>query len=259
MKLFDSHCHLNDEKFNEDREELILKLDNEGVEKLVTAGYSLESSKESINLANRYNFIYATIGISPNDIPDNINGIKEEIDQLNELYRTSEKIVAVGEIGLDYHWNTENKDLQRYAFIEQIKLANKLELPIQIHTRDAVMDTIDILKTNDVKCGGIFHCCPFNRELVKEGLKLGFYISFAGPTTFKNSKNASEIINMVPDDRLLVETDSPYLSPEPYRGKRNDPRKVQYILMKIAEVKGRTFEEVQNMAYENAKRIFRIK
>ncbi len=259
MKLFDSHCHLNDEKFNEDREELILKLNNEGVEKLVTAGYSLESSKESINLANRYNFIYATIGISPNDIPDNINGIKEEIDQLNELYRTSEKIVAVGEIGLDYHWNTENKDLQRYAFIEQIKLANKLELPIQIHTRDAVMDTIDILKTNDVKCGGIFHCCPFNRELVKEGLKLGFYISFAGPTTFKNSKNASEIINMVPDDRLLVETDSPYLSPEPYRGKRNDPRKVQYILMKIAEVKGRTFEEVQNMAYENAKRIFRIK
>ena len=259
MKLFDSHCHLNDEKFNEDREELILKLNNEGVEKLVTAGYSLESSKESINLANRYNFIYATIGISPNDIPDNINGIKEEIDQLNELYRTSEKIVAVGEIGLDYHWNTENKDLQRYAFIEQIKLANKLELPIQIHTRDAVMDTIDILKTNDVKCGGIFHCCPFNRELVKEGLKLGFYISFAGPTTFKNSKNASEIINMVPDDRLLVETDSPYLSPEPYRGKRNDPRKVQYILMKIAEVKGRTFEEVQNMAYENPKRIFRIK
>lgn len=259
MKLFDSHCHLNDEKFNEDREELILKLNNEGVEKLVTEGYSLESSKESINLANRYNFIYATIGISPNDIPDNINGIKEEIDQLNELYRTSEKIVAVGEIGLDYHWNTENKDLQRYAFIEQIKLANKLELPIQIHTRDAVMDTIDILKTNDVKCGGIFHCCPFNRELVKEGLKLGFYISFAGPTTFKNSKNASEIINMVPDDRLLVETDSPYLSPEPYRGKRNDPRKVQYILMKIAEVKGRTFEEVQNMAYENAKRIFRIK
>ena len=259
MKLFDSHCHLNDEKFNEDREELILKLNNEGVEKLVTAGYSLESSKESINLANRYNFIYATIGISPNDIPDNINGIKEEIDQLNELYRTSEKIVAVGEIGLDYHWNTENKDLQRYAFIEQIKLANKLELPIQIHTKDTVMDTIDILKTNDVKCGGIFHCCPFNRELVKEGLKLGFYISFAGPTTFKNSKNASEIINMVPDDRLLVETDSPYLSPEPYRGKRNDPRKVQYILMKIAEVKGRTFEEVQNMAYENAKRIFRIK
>ena len=258
MKLFDSHCHLNDEKFNEDRDELILKLNNEGVEKLVTAGYSLESSKEAINLASRYNFIYATIGISPNDIPDNINGIKEEIDQLNELYKTSEKIVAVGEIGLDYHWNTRNKDLQQYAFIEQIKLANKLELPIQIHTRDAVMDTIDILKTNQVKYGGIFHCCPFNRELVKEGLKLGFYISFAGPTTFKNSKNASEIINMVPDDRFLVETDSPYLSPEPYRGKRNEPRNVQYILRKIAQVKEKTFEEVQNMAYENAKRIFRI-
>ncbi len=258
MKLFDSHCHLNDERFNEDREELILKLNNEGVEKLVTAGYSLKSSKEAINLANKYNFIYATIGISPNDIPDNINELEEEIKQLKELYKTSEKIVAVGEIGLDYHWDTENKDLQRYAFIEQIKLANKLELPIQIHTRDAVMDTIDILKTNDVKYGGIFHCCPFNRELVKEGLKLGFFISFAGPTTFKNSKNSSEIINMVPNDRFLVETDSPYLSPEPYRGKRNDPRNVQYILMKIAEVKGKTFEEVQNLAYENAKRIFRI-
>ena len=259
MEFFDSHSHYNDEKFDVDREQIIKETYESGITKFVCAGYNIKSSIFSLELSKKHEYIYSIIGISPNDIPDNIKGIKEEIDQLNELYRTSEKIVAVGEIGLDYHWNTENKDLQRYAFIEQIKLANKLELPIQIHTRDAVMDTIDILKTNDVKCGGIFHCCPFNRELVKEGLKLGFYISFAGPTTFKNSKNASEIINMVPDDRLLVETDSPYLSPEPYRGKRNDPRKVQYILMKIAEVKGRTFEEVQNMAYENAKRIFRIK
>ena len=258
MKLFDSHCHLNDERFNEDRESLIIALKNEGVEKLVTAGYSLESSKEAIKLSNKYDFIYATIGISPNDVPDNNEKLGQEIEQLKEVYKMSKKIVAVGEIGLDYHWNTENKELQKYAFIEQIKLANELDLPIQIHTRDAVMDTLEILKANSVKNGGIFHCCPFNRELVKEGLKLGFYISFAGPTTFKNSKNAAEIINMVPNDKFLVETDSPYLAPEPHRGTRNDPRNVQFIIKKIAEEKGKTFEEVQNMAYENAKRIFRI-
>ena len=163
MKLFDSHCHLNDERFNEDRESLIIALKNEGVEKLVTAGYSLESSKEAIKLANKYDFIYATIGISPNDVPDNNEKLGQEIEQLKEVYKMSKKIVAVGEIGLDYHWNTENKELQKYAFIEQIKLANELDLPIQIHTRDAVMDTLEILKAKSVKNGGIFHSCPFNR------------------------------------------------------------------------------------------------
>ena len=139
-------------------------------------------------MLKKSDFIYATIGISPNDIPETKNELQEQINELKELYKTSEKIVAVGEIGLDYHWNTENKELQKEAFIEQIKLANELNLPIQIHTRDAVMDTIEILKNNKVNKKGIFHCCPFNRELVKEGLKLDFYISFAGPTTFKNSK-----------------------------------------------------------------------
>ena len=258
MKLFDSHCHLDDVKFDEDRDTLIPKLHEEGVDILVSAGYSLEGTKRAIELAKKNDFIYATIGISPNDIPETKNELQEQINELKELYKTSEKIVAVGEIGLDYHWNTENKELQKEAFIEQIKLANELNLPIQIHTRDAVMDTIEILKNNKVNKKGIFHCCPFNRELVKEGLKLDFYISFAGPTTFKNSKNAPEIINMVPDDRFLVETDSPYLSPEPFRGRRNDPRNVRYIIEKIAEVKGKTFEEIQDMAYENAKRIFSI-
>lgn len=258
MKLFDSHCHLNDEKFNDDRESLIIELKNEGVEKLVTAGYSLKSSIEAIKLASKYDFIYATIGVSPNDIPENIASIDKEIEQLKDLYKNHKKIVAVGEIGLDYHWNTENKELQKYAFIEQIKLANNLGLPIQIHTRDAVMDTLEILKANPVTNGGIFHCCPFNRELVKEGLKLGFYISFAGPTTFKNSKNAPEIINLVPNNKFLVETDSPYLAPEPNRGKRNDPRNVQFILRKIAEEKGESFEDIEKYAFENAKKIFKI-
>lgn len=258
MKLFDSHCHLTDEKFDEDRKELINKIQSDGVEILVTAGYSLESSKDAIKLANKYPFIYTTIGISPNDIPESKEKINEEIEELKKLYNTNKKIVAVGEIGLDYHWNIENKELQKYAFVKQIELANELNLPIQIHTRDAVMDTIEILKKYKVNNRGIFHCCPFNRELVKEGLKLGFYISFAGPTTFKNSKNAEEIINIVPDDKCLVETDSPYLAPEPHRGKRNDPRNVKYIIEKIAKVKGKMFEEIEKIVNMNAKKIFRI-
>lgn len=258
MKLFDSHCHLTDEKFNEDREELIAKLQSEGVEKIVTAGYSLESSKESIKLAMEYTFMYTTIGISPNDIPESKEEIDKEIIELKELYNKDKKIMAVGEIGLDYHWNMENKELQKYAFIKQIELANELDLPIQIHTREAVMDTLEILKNNKVSNGGIFHCCPLNRELVKEGLKLGFYISFAGPITFKNSRNAEEIIKMVPDDKFLVETDSPYLAPEPKRGTRNDPRNVKYIIEKIAKEKEKTFEEIEDISYVNAKRIFKI-
>ena len=258
MKLFDSHCHLTDEKFNEDREELIAKLQSEGVEKIVTAGYSLESSKESIKLAREYTFMFTTIGISPNDIPESKEEIDKEIIELKELYNKDKKIMAVGEIGLDYHWNMENKELQKYAFIKQIELANELDLPIQIHTREAVMDTLEILKNNKVSNGGIFHCCPLNRELVREGLKLGFYISFAGPITFKNSRNAEEIIKMVPDDKFLVETDSPYLAPEPKRGTRNDPRNVKYIIEKIAKEKEKTFEEIEDISYVNAKRIFKI-
>ena len=258
MKLFDTHCHLDDERFNEDREELIENLRKDGVDRLVTAGYSLEGSKRAIELSKKYDFIYATIGISPNDVPETMEELDKELKVIEEIYKNDEKIVAVGEIGLDYHWNTENKDIQKKAFIKQIELANKLNLPIQIHTRDAVMDTLEILKNHSVNKKGIFHCCPLNRELVKEGLKLGFYISFAGPTTFKNSKNASEIIQLVPDDKMLVETDSPYLSPEPFRGKRNDPRNVQYIIKKIAEVKEKSFEDIEKIVYENANRIFDI-
>ena len=259
MKLFDSHCHLNDEKFNEDRKELIENLRKQGVKRLVTAGYSIESSKEAIKLSKEYDFIYATIGISPNDVPKTLEDLDKDLNSIKDLYKEGEKIVAVGEIGLDYYWNTENKEIQKEAFKRQIELANNLNLPIQIHTREAIADTLEILKDNKVNRKGIFHCCPFNRELVKEGLKLGFYISFAGPTTFKNSKNATEIIKMVPDDKMLVETDSPYLSPEPFRGKRNDPSRVQYIIKKIAEVKEKSFEEIEKMVYENANTIFNLK
>lgn len=258
MKLFDSHAHLDDEKFDEDREELIKVIHQEGIEKFVSAGYNLESSKKAIDLAKKYECIYATVGISPNDVPQTEEELWKMLAQMEEMARQNSKVVAIGEIGLDYHWNTENKEWQKKAFIEQIKIANKLNLPIQIHTREAVMDTLEILKQNKVNQKGIFHCCPLNRELVKEGLKLGFYISFAGPVTFKNSKNADEIIEMVPDDKMLIETDSPYLSPEPLRGRRNDPRNVKYIAKKVADVKGLSLEEVAKITYENAEKIFEI-
>ena len=259
MKFFDNHAHLDDEKFDEDREELIKKIHNDEIDKFVSAGYSLESSKKSIELSKKYDFIYSTCGVSPNDIPQTEEELWKELSEIKKLAKENNKVVAIGEIGLDYHWNTENKELQKKAFIEQIIIANELNLPIQIHTRDAVMDTLEILKQNNVNKKGIFHCCPLNRELVKEGLKLGFYISFAGPVTFKNSKNANEIIEMVPNEKMLIETDSPYLSPEPLRGKRNDPRNVKYIAKKIAEVKNITIEEVADITYENAMKILNLK
>ena len=260
MKLFDSHAHLTDEKFNIDREDVINKIKISGVERLVNAGYSLEGSKQAIELAQKYDFIYSTCGISPNDIPQTEEELWKNIDEIEQLVTNNSKVVAIGEIGLDYYWekDIERQDLQKKAFIRQIKLANKLELPIVIHTREAVMDTLQILKENKVIKKGIFHCCPLNRELVKEALKLDFYISFAGPVTFKNSKNADEIIKMVPDNKMLIETDSPYLSPEPFRGKRNDSSNVRYVAQKIADVKGMTLEKVADVTYENANRIFDI-
>ena len=256
MEFFDSHAHLDDEKFNEDREELIPEIKKAGITKFISAGYSLEGSIRAIELSKKYDFIYPTCGISPNDIPQTEEELWKSLAKIEELIKENSKIVAVGEIGLDYYWEKENKEMQKLAFIEQIKIANKYDLPIVIHTREAVMDTLEILKENSVNKKGIFHCCPLNRELVKEALKLGFYISFAGPVTFKNSKNANEIIEMVPNDKMLIETDSPYLSPEPLRGRRNDPRNVKYIAQKIADVKNMTIEEVAKQTYENAEKIY---
>lgn len=254
MEFFDSHSHYNDEKFDEDREDVIAKTYKEGITKWICAGYNIASSKKAIDIAKKHDPIYAICGISPNDVPESII----ELEKLLENHK-QKKIVAIGEIGLDYYWNTENKDLQKEIFKAQIEIANKLALPIVIHTREAVIDTLEILKQNEVKKRGIFHCCPMNRELIKEALKLGYYISFAGPVTFKNVKNAEEIVNMVPQDRLLIETDSPYLAPEPKRGIRNTSINVQYIASKIAEFRGTSREEMAKVTYENAKRIFEIK
>lgn len=260
MKLFDSHAHYDDEKFDEDRDDVIQSIYNSGVDKFISAGYSLESSKNAIDLTNKYEFIYTTVGISPNDVKTTMQETIEDIAELERIINREEnkKIVGIGEIGLDYYWNKENKEIQKQAFIKQIELANKLNLPITIHTREAVADTLEILKQHPVNKKGVFHCCPLNRELVKEALKLGFYISFAGPVTFKNSKNAQEIVEMVPNDRLLIETDSPYLAPEPVRGTRNDSRNVKYIAEKIANIKQLQIEEVAEITYQNTLIIFNI-
>lgn len=258
MELFDSHAHLDDERFNNDRETLIQQIREAGITKLISAGYSLEGSKKAKELAEKYNFIYATSGISPNDIPQTKDELWIQLDEIEKLAKESKKIVAIGEIGLDYYWEQNNKELQKIAFIKQIELANKLGLPIVIHTREAVMDTIELIKQNKVILKGVFHCCPLNRELVKEALKLGFYISFAGPVTFKNSKNADEVISMVPNEKILIETDSPYLSPEPLRGRRNDSRNVKFIAQKIADVKQLSLDEVARFTYQNAQKLFNI-
>ena len=260
MRLFDSHAHYDDEKFDEDRDDVIQSIYNSGVDKFISAGYSLESSKNAIKLANKYEFIYTTVGISPNDVKTTMQETIEDIEELERIINREEnkKIVGIGEIGLDYYWNKENKEIQKQAFIKQIELANKLNLPITIHTREAVADTLEILKQHPVNKKGVFHCCPLNRELVKEALKLGFYISFAGPVTFKNSKNAQEIVEMVPNDRMLIETDSPYLAPEPVRGTRNDSRNVKYIAEKIASIKQLQVEEIAEITYQNTLRIFNI-
>ena len=259
MGLFDSHSHFNDEKFDEDREKTIDEIVKSGVTNFITAGYSVESSKKAIEIAKKYDFIYTTAGVSPNDIPQDEDELWKQLAEIENIAKNNGKVLAIGEIGLDYYWNTENKELQKLAFIEQIKIANKLNLPIVIHTREAVMDTLQILKENKVENTGIFHCCPQNRELIKEGLKLGFYISFAGPITFKNSKNAVEMINLVPNDRILIETDSPYLAPEPVRGTRNTPVNVKFVAQKIASSKELSLEEIEKITVENTKKILKIR
>lgn len=262
MEYFDSHCHYTDEWFEDDQEKIIKDVYNFGVTKLVSAGYSLDGSKKGLKLAKKYDFIYTTLGISPNDLTENY---KEDINKLEQIlqYEISkqnykEKIVAIGEIGLDYHYDT-NKDWQKESFISQINLANKYNLPIVIHERDAVMDCLEILKTHKVKKCGIFHCCQFNRELIKEALKMGYYISFSGTVTFKNATHAEESANQVPLNKMLIETDSPYLAPVPNRGKRNDSRNLKYIVEKIAEFRKDTPENIAKQTYKNALKIYEIK
>ncbi len=258
MEYFDTHAHYDDEKFEKDREEVLEKIFNAGVTKCINMGCDIKSSQKAIEIANNHDFIYCGVGLHPEEIPQSEEELLKTISQIKELATKNNKVVAIGEIGLDYYWKQDNKELQKHAFIKQIELANELKLPVSIHTRDAIDDMIAIIRKHKIECGGVLHCCPFNRELVKHGLENGLYIGFGGTSTFKNSKNAKEIVNIVPNDRILIETDSPYLSPEPKRGTRNDSSNLKHVVEKLAEYKGMNVEEIATITYKNGKKLFKM-
>lgn len=256
MEFFDTHMHLDDNKFDLDREEVINKIWNAGVTKCINMGCDVESSKKAINIAEKHSFIYAACGLHPEDIPQTEEDLWKTISEIKELALKNEKIVAIGEIGLDYYWRQDNKDLQKKAFEKQIELANELQLPVSIHTRDSIDDTISIIRKIKIERSGVLHCCPFNPELVKQGLNAGLYIGFGGTCTFKNSKNAPKIVEIVPLDKILIETDAPYLAPEPLRGTRNDSSNLKYVVQKLAEFKNITPEEMAKITFKNAQNLF---
>ena len=251
--------HLDDEKFEIDREEIIKKIYSAGVTKCICIGTNVETTKKAIQIANANNFIYASSGLHPEDIPQNENELWKTLDEIKNLAIENKKVIAIGEIGLDYYWRQDNKELQKKAFTKQIEIANELNLPVSIHTRDSIDDTIGIIRKIKIKSSGVLHCCPFNIELVKHGLATGLYIAFGGTCTFKNSKNAENIVKMVPMENLLIETDSPYLAPEPVRGTRNDSSNLKYIVQKIAEFKNVAPEFIAKKTYENAEKLFLIR
>ena len=250
--LFDSHAHLNDERFDEDREELINSLKAKGVDLVLNPGACIETSKSSVELANKYDFIYAAVGVHPHDVGEMT---EDDIETLRKLALENEKVKAIGEIGLDYYYDNSPREIQKKWFKRQIELANELKLPIIIHDRDAHGDTFEIIKnTKSPEIGCVLHCYSGNVELAKEYVKMGCYISIPGTVTFKNNKKTREVAKEIPLEYLLIETDSPYMAPEPHRGKRNDPSLVQFVADKIAQEKGISYEQVCEATKENAKR-----
>lgn len=254
--LIDTHAHLNAIQYNEDLEEVIERAQSEGVTTIVVVGFDRETITRAIELADTYEFIYATVGWHPVDAIDMTD---EDLKWIEELC-SHPKVVALGEMGLDYYWDKSPKDIQKEVFRKQIALAKKVKLPIIIHNREATSDIIEILQEeNASEVGGIMHCFTGSIEVAKQCIDMNFYISFGGPVTFKNAKKPKEVATEIPLDRLLIETDCPYLTPHPFRGKRNEPSYVKYVAEQIAELKGITFEEVAQKTSDNAKRFFGIK
>ena len=251
--LIDSHVHLNDEQLFTKVETLIYKAQDVGVEAFIVVGYDIESSKLAIELANMYESIYALIGIHPSEA----SYVKDSDIQWLEKNLSHPKVKGIGEIGLDYHWDKQFMDQQKTLFIKQIELANKHKMPISIHMRDATEDTYEILKAyKDKDLPGVMHCYSGSKESMKQFVDINMYISLAGPVTFKNAFAPKEVAKAVPIDRLLVETDAPYLSPVPYRGKQNQPRNVEFIAKEIAKLRGMSFKELSDHTYQNTVRLF---
>lgn len=253
--LFDTHVHLNDDQFKEDIEEVIKRAQEAGVSSMVVVGFDRATITRAMELIEEYAFIYAAIGWHPVDAIDMLD---EDLAWIEEL-SSHPKVVAIGEMGLDYHWDKSPRDIQKEVFRKQIRLAKKVKLPIVIHNREATADIVDILKEEHAEeVGGIMHCFSGSPEVAKECLNMNFYISLGGPVTFKNAKKPKEVAVEVPLDKLLIETDCPYLAPHPYRGKRNEPAYVKLVAEQIAELKGLTFEEVAVATNQNARKLFGI-
>ncbi|MFC5648878.1 TatD family hydrolase [Paenibacillus solisilvae] len=254
--LIDTHTHLDAHQFDEDRAEVIERARAAGVHKLVNIGFNRETIPTTMALAEQYEFIYAAVGWHPVDSIDMLPGDLEWIASLCD----HPKVVAIGEIGLDYHWDTSPKDVQQRVFRQQIQLAKQKRKPIVIHNRDAHEDVVRILKEEDAKdVGGIMHCYSGSWETAKKCLDMNFYISFGGPVTFKNARVPKEVLSKVPLDRILIETDAPYLAPHPHRGKRNESAFVRLVAETAAEITGKSVAEIAKITTENALKCFGIR
>ena len=255
MRYFDTHAHYNDEKFKDNLDEVISEYKNVGVDRVVNIGYNIESSKKAIDLSNAYSNTYVAIGIHPSDVD------KSSVSELEELYNkyNNGKIVAIGEIGLDYYWVKDNKEAQKELFKEQIKLANKLKLPIVVHSRDASLDTYNILKECPAKYGTLLHCFSPTDDLVRLVVENGYKVAFGGNITYNRAKSFQSYMDMIPVSQIVIETDSPYLPPVPLRGTVNTSKNLPIILEKLAEYKKIDVEELSEIVYRNSLEFFNIK
>lgn len=254
--FIDSHVHLDDPRFDQDRENIIESLKEDGIDMVINIGADKESSFSTLGLAKKYDNIYAVVGVHPHTASE----LEEEgLDWLRELAK-EEKVVAIGEIGLDFYYDNSPREIQRKWFKAQLQLAKELSLPVIIHTRDAAKETYDILKeaAADGKLKVLMHCYSGSAEMAVDYAKLGFYIALGGAVTFKNARVPREVASVVPLENLMIETDCPYMTPEPFRGKRNEPKLVSLVAEKIAEIKGITVDELAKATADNARSFFRI-
>lgn len=253
--IFDTHAHYDDEAFDADRDELLNSLPENGIARVVNVGSSLASCRRTIELTERYDFVYGAIGVHPSETAE-LTG--ESLEWLRQACR-SKKCVAIGEIGLDYYWDEPEKEIQKHWFSQQLDLAREQGLLVIIHSRDAAKDTVDIMTAKRAgDMGGVIHCYSYTKETAKAFLDMGFYFGIGGVLTFKNAKKLKEAVEYIPMDRIVLETDCPYLAPEPNRGKRNSSLNLPYVAAALAQVKGLGEEEVRAAAWENACRLYRF-
>ncbi len=253
--IFETHAHYDDEAFDEDREMLLMSMQENEIGYVVNVGASLSSTQKSIQLAEKYPFVYAAAGVHPSETAE-LN--EENFEWLQEQCR-HKKVVAIGEIGLDYYWKEPAQETQKRWFARQLELAKTIQKPVIIHSRDAAKDTFDMISAHNVgEVGGVVHCFSYSVEMALEYVALGFYIGIGGVVTFKNGRKLKEVVEAVPIERILLETDSPYLAPEPNRGTRNSSFNLPAIAQKIAQIKGMTYDEVVSITEENARQMYHI-